>query len=134
MEKAWVAAVQRKRPAALDLTSRKDREEIRDPALLAAIAAARESERDPRGLAEVLVALSMQEGWSDAEVAVLLASTVEPYERLFRAARGDRLGLLVSTCLRFTSAEGHEAEGAAGWSNQSAETVSRPWSDPGLER
>lgn len=107
---AWVAAVQQRRPAALDLTSRKDRDEIRDPELLAALAAARESERDPRGLEEVLVALSTQDGWSEAEVAVLLASTVEQYERLFRAARGDRLGLLVSTCLRFASADGHEAE------------------------
>jgi hypothetical protein len=107
---AWVAAVQKKRPAALDLTARKDREEIRDPELLAAIAAARESERDPRGLEDVLVALSTQEGWSDDEMAVLLASTVEQYERLFRATRGDRLGLFVSTCLRFASAEGHEAE------------------------
>jgi hypothetical protein len=107
---AWVAAVQQRRPAALDLTSRKDRDEIRDPELLAAIASARESERDPRGLEEVLIALSTQDEWSEAEVAVLLASTVEQYERLFRAARGDRLGLLVSTCLRSTAAEGHEAE------------------------
>ena len=58
----------------------------------------------------MLVALSTQEEWSDAEVAVLLASTVEQYERLFRAARGDRLGLLVTTSLRFAGADGHEAE------------------------
>ena len=43
-------------------------------------------------------------------VTVLLAATVEQYERLFRATRGDRLGLFVSICLRFASAEGHEAE------------------------
>lgn len=108
--KAWVASVQQKRPASLDLTLRKDRDEIRDPELLASIAAARERERDPRGLEEVLVALSTGDGASDAEVAVLMAATEEQYERLFRAARGDRLGLLVSTCLRFTAADGHEAE------------------------
>lgn len=106
----WVAAVQAKRPAALDLTSRQDREEIRDPELLAALSTARESERDSRGLEEVLTTLAAQDGWGDAEVAVLLGATVEQYEHLFRAARGERLGQFIGTCLRFSSAEGHEAE------------------------
>ncbi len=107
---AWVAAVQTKRPAALDLTVRKDRDEIRDPELLAALSAARESVRDPRGLEEVLSALESLDGWSESDIAVLLSASAEQYERLFRATGGERLGVVVGRCMRFASAEGPEAE------------------------
>ncbi|MCE9602324.1 MAG: hypothetical protein K8S21_08990 [Gemmatimonadetes bacterium] len=106
----WIAAVQAKRTIALDLTVRKDRDEIRDPELLAALTAARESVRDPRGLEEVLTALESADGWGEPDVEVLLSASAEQYERLFRATRGERLGRWVGLCMRFASVEGPEAE------------------------
>ena len=106
----WIASVEARRPIALDLTVRKDRDEIRDAELLAALSAARESARDPRGLEEVLTALESVDAWSDSDVEVLLSASAEQYERLFRATRGERLGVVVGLCMRFASAEGPEAE------------------------
>lgn len=106
----WVAAVQARRPAALDLTVRSDRDEIRDATLLAALAAARESVRDPRGLEEVLASLEASEAWGESDLAVLLSASAEQYERLFRATGGARLGALVALCMRFTTADGPEVE------------------------